>query len=89
MATTCLQNESESGVSRSVHHGSGKPMLLLKNWRSRSTSVTSATGAFATLHAMRARRSNGSSGGESSRRVAWSTASRFRFCTISSSSFAI
>src|SRR5262245_28240480 len=41
-ATTRLQNECISGVCRTEASGSGRPTLLLKNWRSPSTSDTSA-----------------------------------------------
>ena len=60
-ATACWQKECDSGVSRSLAHGSASPRQLLKNWRSSSTSETSATGALSTCAASRAWRSKAGS----------------------------
>ena len=57
-------------------HGSGSPRQLLKNWRSASTSETSATGALRTWAASRAMRSKAGSTSESSSPVDWSAPSR-------------
>ena len=44
VATTCWQNECDSGVSRQVAHGSGSPTAPGNHCRSVSTRLTSATG---------------------------------------------
>ena len=74
--TTCWQNEWDSGVCRHDAHGSGSPCWLLKNWRSRSTSETRATGTFSRTVASRVSRSKDFSEGESSRPACISAASR-------------
>jgi hypothetical protein len=46
-----------------VAQGSGKPTMLLKNWRLSSTRLTSATGALRNREASRVKRSNDRSAG--------------------------
>ena len=76
LATTYWQNECESGVSRRAAQGSGSPIWLLKNCRSRSTRETRETGVPRRREASRVSRSNDSSAGVSRRCVAARDCSR-------------